>query len=53
MAIAEEVGVDLIAVQENQQPPILRLQRLIERKIHIGCHLIEVVRDVELEKEAN
>src|SRR5258706_16275797 len=50
--IAEEICVDLIAVQENQQPPVLRLERLIERKRHIGGHLVEIVRDVELEKES-
>src|SRR5258708_31503775 len=49
--IAEEICVDLITVQENQQPPVLRLKRLIERKRHIGGHLVEIVRDVELEKE--
>ena len=49
--IAEEIRVDLIAVQENQQPSVLRLERLIERKRHIGGHLVEIVRDVEFEKE--
>src|SRR5882762_6878751 len=48
--IAEKVSVDLIAIEENEQPPVLRLERLVERKIHIGCHLVEVVRDVEFEK---
>src|SRR6267154_2437888 len=50
--IAEEVSLDLIAVQEDEQPAILCLERLVEREIHIGRHLVEVVRNVELEKEA-
>src|SRR5205823_5492177 len=49
--IAEEVRIDLIAVEENEQPAILGLQRLVEREAHIGRHLIEIVRDVELEEK--
>ena len=51
--IAEEVRVDLIAVQEDQQPAVLRPQRLIEREVHIGRHLVEIVRNVKLEEEAD
>src|SRR3954465_13742156 len=47
--IAEEIGVDLVAVQDNQQPPILRLQGLEQRKAHVGRHLVEIVRNIELE----
>src|SRR6267142_7161452 len=50
--IAEEVRVDLIAVEENKQPAILGLQRLVEREAHIGRHFIEVVRDIALEKKS-
>src|SRR6187455_957580 len=48
--ITEEIGVDLIAIKKHQQPPVLGLQRLVEREIHVGGHLVEVVRDVEFEK---
>src|SRR5262249_5118549 len=34
------------------QPSVLRLQRLVQREVHIGRHLVEVVRDEEFEKEA-
>src|SRR5689334_15731421 len=50
--IAEKVRIDLIAVEENEQPAILRLQRLIEREAHVRRHFIEVVRNVELEEKS-
>src|SRR5881392_4184903 len=50
--VAEEVSVDLIAVEKNQQPAILGPQRLVEREAHMGRHLIEVVRHVELEEKS-
>src|ERR1700716_3177680 len=50
--ITEEIRIDLIAVQKNQQPAVLSLQRFVERESHIGRHLVEIVRDVELEEKS-
>src|SRR6202008_939707 len=50
--VAEEVGIDLVAVQDDQDPAILRLQRLIEREVHVRGHLVEIVRHKQLEEES-
>ena len=49
--VAEKIGVDLIAVEDDQQPAIRGLQRLVQRKVQIGRHRVEVIGDIELEEE--
>jgi hypothetical protein len=48
--VAEKVRVNLIAVKKNTDSAVLGRQSLIQRVVHIGGYLIEVVGHEQLEE---